>query len=218
LGMKCASLPAKGLDEESAGWLRRLSAGGGERQAAERELHARLVRIALAEVKRRSAGSPVTGPELDDVAHQAAGDAMIAILAKLGDFRGESRFTTWAYRFVILEVSSKLGRHYWRSPPVALDAGQWERLPDRFGIDPARHAEAADVLAEVRRVVDDELTAHQRRVFVAIVVDGIPLDALAAKLGLRRNTLYKVMFDARRKIRRALAANGYLEEAGLERQ
>ena len=216
--MECARLPAKGLDDESAGWLRRLGAAGGERQTAERELHARLVRIALTVVRRRSVSTPVTGPELDDVAHQAAGDAMLAILGKLGDFRGESRFTTWAYRFVILEVSAKLGRHYWRNPPVALDAGQWERLPDRFGIDPAQHAEAAGVLAEVRRVVDEELTAHQRRVFVAIVVDGIPLDALAAELGLRRNALYKVIFDARRKIRRALVANRYLEESGWEQR
>jgi RNA polymerase sigma-70 factor, ECF subfamily len=130
---------AKDLDEESAGWLRRLDAGGGEQQAAERELHARLVRIALAEVWRRAASTPVAGPELEDVAHQAADDAMLAILAKLGDFRGESRFITWAYRFVILEVSAKLGRHYWRNPPVALDAGQWERLPGRLGIDPQQH-------------------------------------------------------------------------------
>jgi RNA polymerase sigma-70 factor, ECF subfamily len=211
-------VPAADSDEESAAWLGRLGAAGGERQAAERELHARLVRIALAEVRRRSAGTPVTGPELDDVAHQAADDAMLAILAKLGDFRGESKFITWAYRFVILEVSSKLGRHYWRNPPVALDAGQWERLPDRLGIDPHQHAESAAILAEVRRVVDDELTEHQRRVFVAIVVDGIPLDALAARLGLERNAIYKVIFDARRKIRRALVANGYLEEPGLEQR
>jgi RNA polymerase sigma-70 factor, ECF subfamily len=222
--VESARLTARELDEESTAWLRSLGAGGaggaggGERRAAERELHARLVRIALAEVRRRSASTPVTGPELDDVAHQAADDAMFAILAKLGDFRGESRFITWAYRFVILEVSAKLGRHYWRSPPVALDAGQWERFPDRFGIDPARHAEAAGMLAEVRRVVDEELTAHQRRVFTAIVVDEIPLDALAARLGLRRNAVYKVIFDARRKIRRALVANGYLEEPGLEQR
>jgi RNA polymerase sigma-70 factor (ECF subfamily) len=213
-----ARRPTEDPDEESAGWLRRLGAAGGAGQAAERELHARLVRIALAEVRRRAASTPVTGPELDDVAHQAAGDAMLAILAKLSDFRGESRFTTWAYRFVILEVSSKLGRHYWRNPPVALDAGQWERLPDRLGIDPARQAEAAGLLAVVRRVVDHEMTSHQRRVFVAIVVDGIPLDALAAELGLRRNAVYKVIFDARRKIRRALVANGYLEEPGLEQR
>jgi RNA polymerase sigma-70 factor, ECF subfamily len=207
------------LDAESADWLRRLSAGvGALRQQAERELHVRLVRIALAEVSRRSAGTPVAGPELTDVAHQAADDAMLAILAKLADFRGESRFITWAYRFVILEVSSKLGRHYWRNPPVMLDAAQWERLPDRLGIDPARHAESAGILAEVRRVVEDELTAHQRRVFVAVVVDGIPLDALAARLSLQRNAIYKVIFDARRKIRRALVANGYLEDGGLGRR
>jgi RNA polymerase sigma-70 factor (ECF subfamily) len=207
------------LDAESAEWLRRLSAGDGARlQEAEGELHARLLRIALAEVRRRSASTPVTGPEVSGIAHQAADDAMLAILAKLASFRGESRFITWAYRFVILEVSSKLGRHYWRDPPVTLDAGQWERLPDRLGIDPEQHAESAAILAEVRRVVDAELTAHQRRIFVAVVVDGIPLDALAARLSLQRNAIYKVIFDARRKIRRALVANGYLEDPGLEQR
>jgi RNA polymerase sigma-70 factor (ECF subfamily) len=206
--------PAVGeLDEESAGWLRRLATDdAAERAAAERELHGRLVRIALAQVRRRSATTPVTGPELDDIAHQAAGDAMLAILAKLADFRGESRFLTWAYRFVILEVSSKLGRHYWRNPPAVLDAEQWERLPDRFGIAPEQHAAAAALLAEVRRVVDEELTAHQRRIFVAIVVDAIPLDALSARLGLPRNAIYKVIFDARRKIRSQLVTKGYIDE------
>jgi RNA polymerase sigma-70 factor, ECF subfamily len=164
---------------------------------------------------RRAASTQVTGPELTDVAHQAAGDA---ILAKLAGFRGESRFTTWAYRFVILEVSSKLGRHYWRNPTVALDAAQWERLPDVLGIDPEQHAESAGILAEVRRVVDEELTERQRRIFVAVVVDGIPLDALTAKLGLQRKAVYKVVFDARRKIRRALVANRYLEDPGLEQR
>jgi RNA polymerase sigma-70 factor, ECF subfamily len=214
----CERPAGRELDAESADWVRRLSAGAGLRREAEAELHGRLVRIALAEVSRRSGSTPVGGPELTDLAHQAAGDAMLAILAKLGAFRGESRFMTWAYRFVILEVSSKLGRHYWRNPPVALDQGQWERLPDRLGIDPQQHAESAAILAEVRRIVEDELTAHQRRIFIAIVVDQIPLDALAVRLGVRRNAIYKVVFDARRKIRRALAANGYLEGQGVERR
>jgi hypothetical protein len=115
---------------------------GPLRREAESELHARLVRIALAEVNRRAARTQVTGPELTDVAHQAAGDA---VLAKLAGFRGESRFTSWACRFVILEVSSKLGRRYWRNPTVALDAAQWERLPDVLGIDPEQHAESAGI-------------------------------------------------------------------------
>ncbi len=213
--VEAARVTAQVLDEESSAWLNRLGAAGAERREAERELHARLVRIALAEVRRRSGSTPVTGQELGDLAHQAADDAMLAILAKLAGFRGESRFITWAYRFVILEVSAKLGRHYWRHPAVALDAEQWEQLPDRFGIDPARHAEAAGVLAEVRRVVEEELTAHQRRIFVAVVVDQIPRDALVAELGLGKNAIYKVIFDARRKIRRALVAKGYLEEPGV---
>lgn len=216
--MELARAGGGALDAESAEWLRRLSSDGRLRQEAERELHGRLLRIALSEVGRRSASTPVTGPELTDVAHQAADDAMLAVLAKLGTFRGESRFTTWAYRFAILEVSSKLGRHYWRHPAVALDAEQWDRFPGRFGLDPEQHAESASIVAEVRRVVDEELTAHQRRVFVAIVVDGIPLDALAARLGLRRNAVYKVVFDSRRKIRRALVAKGYLEDRGRERE
>jgi RNA polymerase sigma-70 factor, ECF subfamily len=217
--VQLAGSATRELDDESASWLRRLvSAASAERRAAERELHDRLLRIALAEVRRRSASTPVTGPELDDVAHQAAGDAMLAILAKLAEFRGESRFITWAYRFVILEVSSKLGRHYWRNPPVALDAAQWERLPDRLGLDPHQHAEATAILAQVRHVVDTELTPHQRRIFIAIVVDGIPLNALAEKLDLERNAIYKVIFDARRKIRRALVAKGYLDEPGTGRR
>jgi RNA polymerase sigma-70 factor (ECF subfamily) len=217
--VECAKPAERQLDAESTDWLRRLSVRDGvRRQEAEGELHARLLRIALAEVRRRSGSTPVTGPELTDVAHQAADDAMLAILAKLAGFRGESRFMTWAYRFVILEVSGKLGRHYWRNPLVTLDAGQWERLPDRLGINPEQHAETASILVEVRRVVEDELTVHQRRVFVAIVVDGIPLDALAAKLGLQRNAVYKVIFDARRKIRRALVVKGHLDDPGLEQR
>jgi RNA polymerase sigma-70 factor (ECF subfamily) len=216
--MEAAETARRELDVESAEWLQRLSGDDRARRLdAERELHDRLLRIALSEVGRRSASTPVSGRELTDVANQAADDAMLAILAKLGSFRGESRFTTWAYRFVILEVSSKLGRHYWRNPPAALDAEQWDRLPDRLGIDPQEHAESAALLAEVRRVVDEELTAHQRRIFVAIVIDGIPLDALTAKLGLRRNAVYKVVFDARRKIRQTLVAKGYMEEPEVER-
>lgn len=137
---------------------------------------------------------------------------MLAILGKLAEFRGESRFSTWAYRFVILEVSSKLGRHYWRNPPVTLDAAQWERLPDRVGLDPHQHAEAAGIIAALQDAIETELTAHQRRIFIAIVIDGIPLDALAEKLGMQRNAIYKVIFDARRTIRRALVAKGYLDE------
>jgi RNA polymerase sigma-70 factor, ECF subfamily len=201
-----------GIDAESAGWLRALAETGAAREAALARLHQLLLPIARREVARRGPRLAITGPELDDLAYQAAADALLAITGKVGQFRGESRFTTWAYKFVILEVSTKIGRHFWRHPAVPLGAEQWERLPARFGFDPAREAEWRDLAAAVRRVVDTELTPRQREVFVAIVVNGVPLDALVVSLGSSRNAIYKVMFDARRKLRAALAANGYLPD------
>jgi RNA polymerase sigma-70 factor, ECF subfamily len=200
------------LDPDSAGWLQMLAATGPAREAALARLHEMLVRIARGEVGRRAPRLQLAGPELDDLAHQAAGDALIAITSKLGQFRGESRFTTWAYKFVIFEVSAKIGRHFWRHPDVRLDAEDWGRLPARFGFDPAQEAEWRDLLAALRRAVDEELTARQRSVFVAIVLNGVPLDALVIELASNRNAIYKTLFDARRKLRAALAANGYIGE------
>jgi RNA polymerase sigma-70 factor (ECF subfamily) len=198
------------LDAESAGWLRALAETGPGREAALARLHGLLVRVAHGEVRRRGPRLAVSGPELEDVAYQAAADALLAITGKLGQFRGESRFTTWACKFVIFEVSAKLGRHFWRRPAVRLDAEDWDRLPGRFGFDPVQEAEWRDLLAALRRAVDTELTPRQREVFVAIVVNDVPLDALAIELASNRNAIYKMLFDARRKLRAALAANGYL--------
>ncbi len=198
------------LDPESAEWLRVLGGVGRQREAALAQLHGMLLRIAQVEARRRGPRLRITGPELEDLAYQAAADALLAITAKLVRFRGESRFTTWAYRFVILEVSAKLGRHFWRRPDVPLDAEQWDRLPEQFGFEPAQETEWRDLLAALRHAVDTELTARQRQVFVAIVLNGVPLDALTVKLGSNRNAIYKILFDARRKLRAALVANGYL--------
>ena len=193
-------------------WVRSLNAAGVERERAADRLHELLLRVARAEVRRRGGRLRISGPELDDLAHQAAADAMLAIIAKLGEFRGESRFTTWAYKFVVFEVSGKIGRHFWRCPPAALEAGDWDQLADRFGLDPARESEWRDLLRAVRLAVELELTERQRRVFTALVVDGVPLDALAVQLGSSRNALYTTMFDVRRKLWASLVANGYLQE------
>jgi RNA polymerase sigma-70 factor (ECF subfamily) len=198
-----------GLDAESAEWLRVLDPDAADHERGTVRLHERLLAIARSELNRRD--TAVSGPELDDLAHQAAADAMVAILGKLGTYRGESRFTTWAYRFVVLEVSHKLGRHYWRRAPEPLESEHWERLPDRIGVDPHAHAEANDLADLVRDVVDEALTDRQRAVFVAVVLQGVPLDALCARDGTTRSAVYKTDFDARRKIRAALVANGYLQ-------
>lgn len=199
------------LDPESARWVRALESEGEVYEDACARLHAVLLRIARSEIARRRGGHHVTGPELDDLAHQAAADALLAIVRKIGQFRGESKFTTWAFTFVVFEVSGKLGRHFWRTPGVALDAEDWDRLPDRLGLDPAAETEARDLVAGLRRAVDDTLTDHQRRVFLALVVGGVPLDALVDRLGTNRNAVYKTMFDARRKLRERLVALGHLD-------
>jgi RNA polymerase sigma-70 factor (ECF subfamily) len=198
-----------GLDPDSAKWVRALAGSGPERDDALAQLHKLLFRVARAEARRR-AGLHIAGDELDDLADQAAADAMVGITAKIGQFRGQSQFTTWASKFAILEVSTKVTRHFRRLPTITMDAEDWDRLPDQFGLEPDRVAEWRDLIAALHRAVDTVLTDRQRRVFVAVVLDDAPLEVVAAELGSNRNAIYKTLFDARRKLRAALAANGYL--------
>jgi RNA polymerase sigma-70 factor (ECF subfamily) len=198
------------LDPETSRWLRALGACGAEREAAYARLHARLLRTVYGELHRRGAHSRIAGPELEDLAHEAAADALVSIRRRLPEFRGESRFTTWAYKFAIFEVSAKLGRHHRRARPVSLDSEQWDRLPGNFDLDPARQSEWRELVAALRESVDTTLSEHQRRVFVAIVLNAVPLDALVQELGTNRNAIYKTLYDVRRKLRARLAAGGYL--------
>jgi RNA polymerase sigma-70 factor, ECF subfamily len=206
-----------GAAEPPGDWVIALRSPGTGRDDAVTRLHEALLQVARSELRRRHSQLNVSGPELDDLAHQAAADAMLAVMAKLDQFRGESKFTTWAYKFVMFEVSAKIGRHFWRRPPVALTSEDWDQLPDRFGFDPAGESERRDFVRAVRRAVQEDLTEHQRQIFVTLVLDGVPLDALAEKLGSSRNAIYKTMFDARRKLRASLEANGYLQDEAVRR-
>jgi len=199
------------LDPESAAWVQGLSGSGPAYDEMVARLHELLLRVARGELRRRRGQLAIAGPELDDLAHQAAADAVVGVVAKVAQFRGESRFTTWACKFAIFEVSAKIGRHFWRRSTVSMGAEDWDRLPDRFGLDPGRVAEWRDVVGALHRAVDEELTDHQRRIFVAIVLNATPLDALVIELGSSRNAIYKALFDARRKLRASLVTNGYLE-------
>jgi RNA polymerase sigma-70 factor (ECF subfamily) len=204
------SLGERTLDEDSVSWLEGLGSGGSVHDATTIRLYQLLLRVAQSEARRRSPRLRISGPELDDLAHQAAADAVVNVVAKVGEFRGESRFTTWACKFAIFEVSTKIGRHFWHHPTTSMDAEDWDRLPDRFGLDPAEASEWGELVVALRATVDHELTEHQRRIFVAIVLNGVPLDALVVELGSSRNAIYKTLFDARRKLRASLVTNGYL--------
>ena len=204
------------MDVDSARWVECLSSKGPQHDAAVAELHEMLLQVARRETSRRSGTSGVRGVELDDIAHQAAGDAVVSILRKVPEFRGDSRFSTWAYKFAVFEVSTKLSRHVWRRHPVHLDEDAWGRLPGRLGASPAESAEASQLAGAIRHAVEVVLTARQRQVFLALVVAGKPLDVLAGELQMNRNAVYKAMFDARRKLRAHLADSGYLHpEEGL---
>ena len=200
------------LDPESRQWLADLRAEGPARDTALAALHRLLLRAARFEINRRRAGLPhLRGNDFDDLAHQSADDALVAILRKLEDFRGESRFTTWAYKFALLEAAVNLRRRAWQGRELPMAADGWELLV-AGDPTPEGSAERSEVLDAIRDGIADRLTPHQRDVLVTCVLNGVPIDVLAERLDTTRGALYKTLHDARRKLR------VHLEESGLDRQ
>ena len=205
--------PTASLDLESRAWLDALGGDGAGRDEAIARLHALLLRAARFEVARRRPALPfLRGNELDDIALEAADDALVSVLARLEDFRGLSRFTTWAYKFALLEAAVKLRRRSWQGREIPLEPESWSLLADR-GSSPEDEAEQRELLRAVQRAVAVVLTPHQRRVLVAVAVNGVPIDVLAERLGSTRGALYKTLHDARRKLRAHLAAEGLALES-----
>lgn len=131
---------------------------------------------------------------------------------------GRAGFVTWVYAFAVFEVSTVLGRHWRRTHErVEVTDHQWEAMPDGFGAGPEELAQARELVRLVRRAVEEELTPRQRDLFLAVVVEAVTLDALVDELGTTRGAVYKTVFDARRKIRQFLDANGYSVSKGGRR-
>jgi len=202
------------MDATSRRWLEQLRPDHPRREQAVARLHEILHRAARHELQRRRGQlRALAGPELDDLAQQCADDAAMSILAHLGEFRGLSRFTTWAYKFAVFEVSAKVARHAWHHHPPSPDELAWDRLPDTAATAPGERAERREQLAALARAIEADLTARQREVFVAVALNDVPIDVLALQLHSNRNAVYKNLFDARRRLRAALAAAGHpLEE------
>jgi RNA polymerase sigma-70 factor (ECF subfamily) len=204
-----ASPTRPGADAESRAWLQRLRADGPERDQALSELRELLLKAARFEVHRRRSALPhLRGGDQDDLAQQSADDALMAILAKLDDFRGESRFTTWAYKFALLEAAVKLRRRAWQGREIPLEAEHWTLIADRRST-PDLDAETGELMSAVRDAIEQELTPHQREILVAITLNDVPIDVLAERLGTTRGALYKTLHDARRKLRVVLADEGF---------
>ena len=182
---------------------------GPLRDAALAELHALLLRGAHHELRRRPDALAKLSPgEIDDLAHQATDDAMTAILAKLDTFRGESRFTTWAYKFVLLEAGVKARRRAWQAREVTLEDESWRHFADSAP-SAQQTVEKSELLRAIVAAIGSTLTPHQREVFSALALNGVPIDVLAERLNTSRGALYKTLHDARRKLRASLADAGY---------
>jgi RNA polymerase sigma-70 factor (ECF subfamily) len=191
------------IDTESLAWLEALSGAGAAHEDALVRLHELLMRAARFELRRRGVD------QLDDLATQAADDAMMAILRKLGTYRGDSRFATWAYKFALLEAAVKARRRAWHGREVPLESDGWAHLPDGRA-SPQGSAEIAELIGAVRDAIGDALTPHQRTVLVALTLNGVPIDVLAERLATTRGALYKTLHDARRRLRARLAAEGFV--------
>jgi RNA polymerase sigma-70 factor (ECF subfamily) len=205
------------LDPGSGEWLRSLRASGAEREEAIARLHALLLRAARFEVARRRPTLPhLRGGDLDDIAIQAADDALMGVLRRLDDFRGASRFTTWAYKFALYEAAVKLRKRAWQGREVPLEPEGWA-LFSSAGLEPDAEVEQSELLATLQAAIDDVLTPHQRRVLVALALNGVPIDVLAERLNTNRNALYKTLHDARRKLRKHLDERGFVLDSLEER-
>jgi RNA polymerase sigma-70 factor (ECF subfamily) len=201
--------PRPSTDVESLRWLRALSGTGRVREDAAERLHALLLRAARFEVaRRRNALGDGRQGELNDLATQAADDALVTILRKLHTYRGDGRFTTWAYKFALLEAAAKVRRRAWHGREIPLEADAWAQLVDDRPASPEVRAEAFELIDAVRGAIAEVLTTHQRAVLVALTLNDVPIDVLAERRGTTRGALYKTLHDARQKLRTRLAKDG----------
>ena len=188
-------------------WPELLLTDGPARDDAVRRLHALMTKAAHHQVAYMSPDLPVIGGvRVDEIVKQAADEATVAALGKLASFEGRSRFTTWAYKFGILYASNEVRRNMWRHREVNLD-----NLPEFAGAftSPEQHVEHLEFARAVETAIETVLTPHQRKVAVALLVEGVPIDVLAERMGTNRNALYKTVFEARARLRAHLTAAGY---------
>lgn len=193
---------------EDFDWLGGLTANGSARTEAIGRLHELMVRAARFKLSRMGEASRLGQARADVIVQSSADEAVVAILARLSSFEGRSRFTTWAYKFAILHTASAVRRELWSHTEVDLSS-----IPEPTSLlgDPVAHVEGLALSEALRRCITECLTPHQQRILVAIAVEGIPIDVVAERLHTTRNTVYKTLHDARRRLREALITQGYIQ-------
>jgi RNA polymerase sigma-70 factor (ECF subfamily) len=144
------------------------------------------------------------------VAEDCAQEALVAILGHLDEFRGDSRFTTWAYKFAVNIALVAARREGWKrvSLDALLQSDAVASIDAALGSDPDRSAQRTEAWAAVREVIEGGLTERQRQALTAVVLQDVPLDELVRHWGSNRNAVYKLLHDARRKVKAHLQARG----------
>jgi RNA polymerase sigma-70 factor (ECF subfamily) len=199
-------------DETAAARLRALREG---HEAAWAEIRRDVHRGLLGHLRRhRPAG--LAHVDLEALAEDAVHDTLVIVRTKLETFRGDSRLSTWIHRIAVNTLLGQLRRRRWSARPTESPDGMVPDWPLDTAPAPDRAALQRELWGQIKRMVEEELTQHQRRVLLAHVFHQQPLDLLAAELGISRDAVYKAIHDARRKLRAALLAAGVSLEDALK--
>lgn len=205
-----SSRVAADVAAENAQWVRGLTPEATDHDNTVARLYGILLKMAYTEARKKGARIQLAGPELDDIAHQVAADATLTVCRKINTFRGDCRFTTWVYKIVTFNVSSKVNRHAWQRACVSLDENVRTSWQVETAETPERFAEGCDLVRAIERIIREDLTERQQRAFGAIAIRGLPVSQVAKDMNSNPNAIYKMMFDARKKLREGLAVAGYL--------
>jgi RNA polymerase sigma-70 factor (ECF subfamily) len=199
-------------------WLRALRSRGAMQEEALQDLRDYLLRAVLVYLSRdRSDLARFHPDELRQLAEDWAQEALLTIVDKLDTFRGQSKFTTWAYRVVINLAADELRHRRWKA--LSLEAlAEEEEMPflsmieDTQAEDPERAAEQQEIWATIQRIIEEELTERQRTALTNLLFRGMPMKEVAERLGTNKNNVYKIMHDARKKLKERLTEYGLSEE------
>jgi RNA polymerase sigma-70 factor (ECF subfamily) len=197
-------------------WLHDLKASGALQEAAIADLRDLLLRAALYFFSRNLGDfRGLSREEITQRAEDCAQDALIAVMNHLSDFRGDSKFSTWAYKFAINMAMMAARRERWKG--VSLDElassdesnfFEWVLQDKSDGVAPEQSAMQAEVQRIIQAVIEHDLTEKQRRVLSLMVFNDVPMDEVVRHLGANRNAIYKMLHDARRKLKSGLQAHG----------
>lgn len=193
-------------------WLYDLRARGPEQSTALSDLRSYLLRAALYSLYRSRSNAPhLDRAALEQLAEDVAQEALLAIIKHLEEFRSESKFTTWAYKFAVNFALVAVRREHWKN--VSLDEMLEGALPETLEESPAanpdRVAQQSEAWRAIRQVIETKLTERQREAIEAIAFEDVPLDEVASRWGSNRNATYKLLHDARRKLKTELEALGF---------